>query len=562
MLALLLTLAPSSTAFVDVNVIPMDREIVLSHQTVITQGMRVLNLGPTGSTRVPVGARIVNGRGKFLMPGLIDMHVHLYAPPELGMYLANGVTTVYNLNGKLAHLVWRDRIAKGTMLGPTIVSCGPTFYQCETAEDGKARVEVMSKQGYDAVKIYNDVTKDAFPAIVDTARAHHMLVVGHIPRAPGFEGVIEKRMPVAHAEEFMYTVFTGKGVGKDSIPPVVKRTVEAGIPVTATLVCFDHIYRQATDLKGLLARPEVGYLAPWQAELWQPGVNTYEQRFTKPEVQRALENSLNFQKEFIRQLHKAGGKVLVGTDANCPGSVPGFGVPEEIRNFGAIGFSPYEALRAATVDSAEVLNRAKELGSIETGMQADLVLLDANPLQDLGNLEKRSGVMCRGKWLPATKLRSLLAGVQPEYAKEAATGMRLLRDDPSGALSYFAENDPFGGLGSSLLAKLFVSDGIAGYRRFYAGLKKSDPRSDFISEDSVNEFGYFWLKTKKDPARAVEVLELNAEEHPKSANAWDSLGEAYLAKGDKEKAIESYRKAVEIDPKLESSVEALKKLGG
>lgn len=562
LLSLLLLGAPSLVAIVDVNVIPMDREGVLEHQTVVVRGSRIAAVGPVGNTQVPAGATRVSGAGKYLMPGLVDMHVHLYSLPELKMNLVNGITTVYNLNGRPAHLAWRDRITKGQLLGPTIVTCGPTIYECDTAADARQRVEAMAKRGYDAIKIYNDVSKEAFPALIESARSRHMLVVGHIPRAPGFDDTLKYKVPIAHAEEFLYTVFNDGKTGPDEIPAVAKRTVDAGVSVTATLVTYDHIYRQASDLKGLLARPATQFLAPWRAELWQPGVNTYEQRFKDPKVQQKLAANLRFQKALIREIHKIGGVVLAGTDANCPGSVPGFELAEEIRNLGDCGFTPYEALKAATVDAAFSLGKRDEFGAVRAGQQADLLLLDANPLSDLKNLESPAGVVARGQWLSRDRLIRMQAEIKSDYEKERRAGWAILHQDPKRADKFFADNDPFGGLSSSLIKRISVSEGTAGYRRFYARFKKSAPKSEFISESAVNDMGYWWLKTKNSPKQAVDIFALNTEEHPDSANAWDSLGEAYATAGDRDKAIASYRRAVKLDPKLESSIEALKKLGG
>lgn len=558
----LLPCVPPVTAFTHVNVVPMDRNAVLADQTVIVQGETIKRIGPAATTHPPKGATKINGHGKYLIPGLVDMHVHLYAPAELDLYLANGVTTVYNLNGRPAHLKWRDRIAKGDLLGPTIVTCGPTFFHCDTASEARTRVTEMARLGYDAVKVYNGVSKEAFPVLIDTARANKMLVVGHIARAPGFDAVMERSMPIAHAEEFLYTFFEGRESDTSLIPEAVKRTIDAKVPVTATLVCYDHIYQQAVNLKGLLKRRETAYLPPWLAETWQPGTNNYEKRFNNPHAQKQLLNGLTMQKELLRQLHKAGGQIVVGTDANCPGVVPGFGVVEEIVNFNKIGSTPYEAIRAATVDPAKVLHRDQEFGTIEVGKRADFVLLNANPLEKVENLNARAGVMARGRWLPDTNLKKMLAGVQRKYAEESTTGLKLLQANVDKALPFFDDNDPFAWLSTSLVASVSQKGGFASYKDLVLRIRRTSPDSALANEEAVNNAGYWWLNSRKDPKRAIEIFLFNTEEFPKSANLWDSLGEGYLAAGDKAKSLESYRRALEIDPTLASSLEAVKKLTG
>lgn len=539
----------------------MDREVVLRDQTVVVEGQIIKSVGPSRRASIPTGAKRIDGRGKYLMPGLVDMHVHIYAPQEFDLYLANGVTTVYNLNGRPAHLKWRDQIAKGKLDGPTVVTCGPTFFQCATQSEARVGVAAQARQGYDAIKIYTGVSKDAYPVLVDAARANKMLVVGHIPRDPGFEGVIAKSMPVAHAEEFLYTVFD-KPTTDEFIDETVARTVKAGIPVTATLVCFENIYQQASDLQALLKKPQTRYLAPWQAEVWLPGRNTYEQRFNTAAAQQTLARNLRFQKDLMLKFHKAGGLVVTGTDANCVGTVAGFGMPEEVQNFGEIGFTPYRAIRAATLDAAIVLKREHEFGIIAAGKRADLLLLDANPLADLGHLGRRSGVMARGRWFSASDLKARLGRVAGSYQKIEKSVRTLLGTKPKEALALLEANDPFGGLSTSVQSKILRDYGIAGFRQVYQKVKADFPSAAIIGEESINELGYYWLNTAKRPASAVDIFLLNVEEHPKSANCWDSLGEGYAANGDKLKAIQSYRKALELDPNLPSAIEALKKLGG
>ena len=153
-----------------VSVVPMDRERILKRQTVILRDGRIAAMGAAGSVEVPKEALRVDGDGRYLMPGLVDMHAHLYTPEEFPLYLAHGVTTVYNLWGRPAHLLWRERIARGEMLGPTIYTCGPIIFRADTADEARRIVEEQSKAGYDSIKIYNDVSKEAYPVLVETAR--------------------------------------------------------------------------------------------------------------------------------------------------------------------------------------------------------------------------------------------------------------------------------------------------------------------------------------------------------------------------------------------------------
>jgi hypothetical protein len=142
-----------TTAFVHASVVPMDTERLLKDQTVVVSGSRILTIGPAGNTPVPPGARRIDATGLFLMPGLADMHVHVYVPEELTLYAANGVTTVFNLDGRPGHLLWHRRIASGELLGPAIYTAGPMFNRPRSAQEAVQEVDRQSAAGYDAVKI-------------------------------------------------------------------------------------------------------------------------------------------------------------------------------------------------------------------------------------------------------------------------------------------------------------------------------------------------------------------------------------------------------------------------
>src|SRR5262249_48735186 len=157
------------------------------------------------------------------------------------------------------HLLWRDQIAKGKMVGPTIYTCGPIVFRAETPEEAERIVEAQSAAGYDSIKIYNDVSKEAYPALVEAARRKKMLVIGHIPRKVGLAGVLAARQPIAHAEEFVYTYFDWKVDDESRVAEAVAAVRQADVPVVLTLVLYDHILRQAEDLPAFLTRPEIRY---------------------------------------------------------------------------------------------------------------------------------------------------------------------------------------------------------------------------------------------------------------------------------------------------------------
>src|SRR5262249_16991212 len=161
-----------------------------------------------------------------------------------------------------AHLAWREQVASGKVPGPTIYTCGPIIFRAETAEEAAQIVEGQSRAGYDSIKIYSDVSKAAYPVLVETARKKNMLVVGHIPRSVGLAGVLDARQPIAHAEEYVYAFFKYNVDDESRISEAVTATHAAGVPVIATLVLNRNILQQAEDLPAFLARPEMKYLSP------------------------------------------------------------------------------------------------------------------------------------------------------------------------------------------------------------------------------------------------------------------------------------------------------------
>jgi tetratricopeptide (TPR) repeat protein len=554
----------STTAFVHVNVVPMDREEVLHDQNVIISNGRIQAMGPADATPVPKDARVISGTGQYLMPGLADMHVHLYFPEELSLYVANGVTTVFNLNGAPAHLNWRAETASGQMLGPTIYSVGPTFDHARSPEDAVKAVDQISADGYDGVKIYNQVSRAEYPALIAEAKSKNLLIVGHIAREPGFAMTLQAGQSIAHAEEYLYTFFNDDPDPKHDlthsldaakIPQAVAMTRQSGVSVIATLVAYHNIIRQLTDLPAYLKNPDLQYLAPSMFEALRPGENGYQKRISKDQIP-SMTPDYEFQKKLIKALHDGGVPVLAGTDAAWLG-VPGFSLIEEVENFQDIGFTPYAALRTATIDCATFLRHSDDFGSVATGKRADLILLSKNPLDDVRNLHQLSGVMVRGRWISASETRALLQTVPPTYRVANTHLLTQIRIDPSSVDQYLAHNDPFGEQAAALLDLLASQAGSDKFVDLLLRVQKSDPKSPLVAESSINALGYKLLGHKKTDD-AVRVFKLNTELYPRSGNTFDSLAETYLGLGNKNLAKQNYQKALEVQPAYPNAKEAQK----
>jgi imidazolonepropionase-like amidohydrolase len=420
---------PAIVAFVDVSLVPMDAERVLPHRVVVVEEGVVVAVGPLGEVEVPHDAVRIDGRGRWLMPGLADLHVHLFSTTDLLLYVANGVTTVRNLGGYGAAdsvLALRGRIASGEILGPTVFTSGnwldgsPPIRDINTVvttpEAARREVDAQARAGFDFVKVYETLTREVYAAILDEAARVGIPVTGHAPPAVGLEGVLESgQVELAHAAMILRSI--GWDADSASMARVADRVARAGVAVTATLSMAELAFRQAgnpDEIARVADRPINRYVPPDRRDFWRhQNMFAGMPRRADPDLRtRAV-------RRLVRALHEAGVPVLAGTDSDVGGQVPGFSIHDELRNLVASGLSPYEALRTATAEPhsflAGVLPDVQPFATIEVGRRADLLLLEADPLADVAHVEQRAGVMVAGRWLPESELKTRLDALAGSY---------------------------------------------------------------------------------------------------------------------------------------------------
>lgn len=422
--------APAKTvAFVHAAVVPMDRERILEDQTVVVIDGRIAALGPSSEVTVPRHAVRIEARGRYLLPALSDMHVHVEGEswnallsPEakaasktvpfedlLFPYVANGVTTVQVLSGTHELLPVRGRIAEGQMLAPRLILARmidgpdkawppPLSSWVSTAEEARKATRQAKADGYDKMKVYSFLTKETYDAVIATAKEQHMDVVGHIPYALSVEYVVDSgQKMIAHTEE------VAKHAHGDYSPERVSyfagRIADGGVWLTPTLVTTRRILDEFSDPDGLFASPEAKYSAhPMQRDIWSFISNMY--KGIPPRAQGKLRDDFEkFQKPFTKVFHDKGGQLMTGTDSLLPRLVPGFALHQELHELVKVGLTPYQALRSSTTVPYEYLGESKQAGTIEVGKRTDLLLVDGNPLEDISAASRISGVMMRGRWI-------------------------------------------------------------------------------------------------------------------------------------------------------------------
>jgi imidazolonepropionase-like amidohydrolase len=436
-------LVPQDTtyAFVDITLIPMDRERVVDHQTVLVRNGRIAELGAAATVQVPAGAVPIDGRGKFLMPGLAETHAHIPAPQQgysewaedvLFLYLSGGVTTIRGMLGHPSHLDLRRRVAAGEVLGPRIWTSGPsangTSTPSPTAADSAARATKAA--GYDFIKIHPGLSRASFDALDAAADEGGITFSGHVPTDVGIARALEARYAsIDHLDGYLNAALADGAstqgvdaawfaanwapfVDPAKLDRLARQTQEAGVWNVPTQSLMES-YATDESAESMAGRPELRYIPPPMRQQWVTWKRNAFQSTPSPETRRRF---LEVRRRLIKALHEAGAGLLLGSDAPQVWNVPGFSIRRELESIVAAGLTPYEALLTGTRNVAVFFGVENEAGTIAVGKRADLVLLDANPLADVGNVANPAGVMVHGRWLPRSEIQARLDRIAQRHA--------------------------------------------------------------------------------------------------------------------------------------------------
>ena len=454
-------------AITDVAVVRPEHDMIEPGMTVVVVDGRITDVGIRESVPVPEGATLVSGEGRFVIPGLWDMHVHSSTDYNqrqvfLPLFIANGVTGVRDLNGDCFDpcgpfenpidtvRAWARDIAAGSLVGPRIVASSQIIGPPEpgdsssveapvTREQGRALARELAARGVDEIKVYDGIPAEAFYGLLEVGGVLGVPVVGHVPLAvPVTEAasagmrsmehlfaVVDQCSATEGGQRTAVVEAWGRGdfervfanlltsfenFSLEKCQPVYQSLAEAETWVVPTLV----VHRAPGDVRAWRRHPGIRYLPRNELEYWMGAVGGMI----------GLPGGLSHW-DYVQyrialiawDLHRAGASLLAGSDALATGVFPGFGLHDELELLVDAGLTPAEALVAATVEPARYLTATDSLGSVVPGKVADLVLLDGNPLEDIGNTRRIRAVLARGRLFDREALDGLL-----RRAEQAAMG--------------------------------------------------------------------------------------------------------------------------------------------
>lgn len=540
----------------DVNIVDVETGDIIPNQDVAIIGDFITTITPSKSNRNYVSDRIINGRNKYLIPGLCDMHTHTWWGYEdfFPLLLANGVTGIREMFGNLeAVKSIRKKIKNGDIQGPDIISAGeiicgapPSLKTCvvaKTPEEGREYVRDQKANGADFIKTYNMLEKDVYLAISDESKKQDIVLAGHIPlkvllpealdaghaSIEHFYGILEyisdtaglRKIDEARNTRFNYLEYIKRA--NHIVETYDDSKEEAVIKLLAENEAW--ICPTFTVHKGFIRTYEFNFEDERKLYMPEYAINNWFSQKDSVLSETDLKN-LKVEEDYYdmmislsKPMIEQGIRFLAGSDYSNPYTYPGFSLHEELQIFvEEAEFTPLEALQTATINPALYLEHETKIGTVEVGKRASLVLLNANPLEDITNTREIEGVVLRGDYLEGDSLR---ADIDTIAAKNKLPKI------------------------SDVIKPLIVEQGIEAGIAEYRQISKNSPDQYNFDREQLNSLGYNLLEMEK-PEEAIRIFELNIEMYPDYANGYDSLGDAYLTIGDTTKTIKVWEKAIEL----------------
>ncbi len=435
------TVETEVTVIQDVHVIPMKgEEQVLKNQTVIIKDGKIKDIGPSAKVKIPKGAKVIPGKNQYLMPGLTEMHAHIpvaqdgdetYVEETLFLYLSRGVTTIRGMLGNPYHLNLRKRVQNGSVLGPRIYTSSPSMNGNSEPSEAVAdeKVRQYKKDGYDFLKIHPGIQADVMAKLVAVAKEVDLPFSGHVPAAVGvrqaidygygtidhLDGYVTGMAPEGSSADeggFFGAFFTDLAQD-DRMQELVQQTKAKQVAVIPTQTLFTRWYFPS-DAAELSAAQEIQYM---------PAATRYQWRANKEQIMNdpdydaeEAKRLVTLRAKLMKAMHDAGVTILLGSDAPQVFNVPGFSIMHELEDMVDAGLPIAAVLESGTIAPARFFQAEEEYGSVQVGRSADLLLLAANPLEDISNIRKQVGVMTKGQWFPADMIAEKLAEIEARHA--------------------------------------------------------------------------------------------------------------------------------------------------
>ncbi|MEL6922614.1 MAG: amidohydrolase family protein [Bacteroidota bacterium] len=435
---------PASYAITNVNLLPMTSETVIPGQTVIVRDGKIHKILDEKTLRLSPNTKVIDGTGKYLMPGLAEMHAHIpvaqngdetYVKETLFLYLANGITTIRGMLGDPYHLELKQKVANGSIASPRIFTSSPSLNgnTIPTPEEAKAKVTQYQKDGYDFLKIHPGIPLDAFNAMAQTAEEVGIRFAGHVPIdvgirraiAAGYEtidhadGYLEGLVPEKAVDDPTANGFFGYNFAKIAdpagIPDLCKATKAAGIYVVPTQSLMVRVTSKRSP-EEILNDPEMKYLPAktryqWrhQGRQWLMGNSEMGEGYA--------DKFIAIRKQLLKTMQEQGVDLLLGSDSPQIFNVPGFSIQHELQSLVDAGLTPYKAMATGCVNVGKFYAAEEPFGTLVEGAAADMILLEANPLEDISHLMRKTGVFYRGQYLAKADIEKELAAIEARHSE-------------------------------------------------------------------------------------------------------------------------------------------------
>jgi len=523
--------------------ISMNSNDIAESMVLIVKNGRIDRILPESEFESAPGHHVIDADGGYVVPGYVDAHYHYRHSDELLNFLAYGVTTILNLGQPLKEtrelIALRESIARGEEAGPQIYTTERIIasgIDLKSPEEGRSYVRTLASNGFDFVKIYNEIPQDVFDAVATESKKQGLSIFGHIPRSFSPEYSLSNGLKVvAHAEEFYFTYFEGArdkdldnfdatqlpDLGKAAT--LIELLIQNQVAVIPTLAGSFAKQVFWDDEKSVFADPEMRYLHPKLTSLWR-SMNILQR---EPLAKRMLRERIKYalSHEITRRMHDAGVPIVTGTDAAIPNVPPGKSLHRELRELVKTGLDYREAFEATTSVAGQFVktyvDSSANIGQIKVGYEADLVLLASNPLDNIRNAADVRAVMTDGKWYTSDTISALR-----EIRAERYLNLRKLGSEIRDAVE--SKSD-----------RAEILDLIAKYNLVDA--------DTFSYGASLVEGIAFEAFSAGNLDEAIRIVKLNSTLFPEIANVWDTLGDVHMHLEQRDRALQSYRRALEID---------------